>query len=376
MTLGDALSLVTKCITTVVPDTKVEVDKKLSEVGVVEESQLDQIKTLVKLIPSAGLPSTGFTITDTDLQSVTLDTKVSAFAQTVQTLSRVNAQQVSHLHPGIIGLVAYLSIVLVVCLWLLVSFLTALPPRVGGQTNGNDNAASNSANTNARNTNENTNAGNTSTNSATNTSISRNGGDSPRFQRAAYVAQGTVVQNRNENVGNPSGTSATGARSNPDNQNRPARAAARSNNDGIQGIPNPVTITVYWFGFGSKTYTLSSEAYLLMIVIAASALGVVGRTIFSIFRHIGLGDFSFRWTWYYILSPFGGIALSVTFYLVVRGGFYNPATSNGDLPLNPFSFAALGALTGLFSENAMLKLKTIAEVLFMRVEEKSNQPRA
>jgi len=67
----------------------------------------------------------------------------------------------------------------------------------------------------------------------------------------------------------------------------------------------------------------------------------------------------------YILLPFSGALLATVFYLIVRGGFM-PQQNLGSA--NTFAFAALGALVGLFSEEATLKLKQIAATVFTAAE--------
>jgi hypothetical protein len=56
--------------------------------------------------------------------------------------------------------------------------------------------------------------------------------------------------------------------------------------------------------------------------------------------------------------------LAMIFYVVVRGGFFSPQTTFENT--SPFGFAALAALVGLFSEQAVLKLKTVAETVLER----------
>ncbi len=65
---------------------------------------------------------------------------------------------------------------------------------------------------------------------------------------------------------------------------------------------------------------------------------------------------------YNITLPFSGAALSLVIYFVIRGGFYGGSFGKG-LVLNLFSFAALAALTGLFTDQAMEKLKQVAVTL-------------
>jgi hypothetical protein len=114
---------------------------------------------------------------------------------------------------------------------------------------------------------------------------------------------------------------------------------------------------------------LSGEGYLFLVVLFAGMTGGIIRGIHSFFKHLGLGDFSFKWTWYYVMLPFIGSSLSIVLYLVIRGGFFTSSYGES-LSLNLFSFAALGTLTGLFSENAMEKLRQTASVLLSDVPPK------
>jgi hypothetical protein len=72
------------------------------------------------------------------------------------------------------------------------------------------------------------------------------------------------------------------------------------------------------------------------------------------------------WSWvgFYLLLPLTGAILAVIFYFVVRGGFFSPQASFENT--SPFGFAALSALVGLFSPQATLKLKEIAETIFTK----------
>ena len=70
------------------------------------------------------------------------------------------------------------------------------------------------------------------------------------------------------------------------------------------------------------------------------------------------------WMLMYLFVPFNGAILAVIFYLVIRGGFF-PGAEISD---TPFSFVALGALVGMFSEAAVKKLQEIAQSIFSKAE--------
>ncbi len=61
--------------------------------------------------------------------------------------------------------------------------------------------------------------------------------------------------------------------------------------------------------------------------------------------------------------------MSLVIYFVIRGGFYGSSFGKG-VVLNLFSFTALGTLTGLFTDNAMEKLKQVAKMLLADVPPK------
>jgi len=72
------------------------------------------------------------------------------------------------------------------------------------------------------------------------------------------------------------------------------------------------------------------------------------------------------WSWvaFYLLLPVTGAILAIIFYFVVRGGFFSSTAQFQNT--SPFGFAALSALVGLFSPQATLKLKEIAETIFAK----------
>jgi hypothetical protein len=68
--------------------------------------------------------------------------------------------------------------------------------------------------------------------------------------------------------------------------------------------------------------------------------------------------------------PFVGGAMALVFYLVIRGGFFPQAQIS---ETNPFGFAAMAVLVGLFTEEAAVKLKSIATTFFASAEKGKDQ---
>jgi hypothetical protein len=106
------------------------------------------------------------------------------------------------------------------------------------------------------------------------------------------------------------------------------------------------------------------EVRLLLIAISSGAMGSLVHALRSMYWYIGNKELKWSWLAMYILLPFCGAALALVFYFVIRGGFFVPQGQAGGA--NPFGFAALSALIGMFSEQAVLKLKEVAETLLTK----------
>jgi len=119
----------------------------------------------------------------------------------------------------------------------------------------------------------------------------------------------------------------------------------------------------YVTAFGKK-FEVYDEVRLLWIVIFAGALGSLIHALRSVYWYVGNRKLICSWIAKYLMQPFAGSALAVVFYLVIRGGFFSPQAGFGNT--SPFGFAAMAALVGLFSEQAVLKLQEVAETVFTK----------
>ena len=102
-------------------------------------------------------------------------------------------------------------------------------------------------------------------------------------------------------------------------------------------VTPPATSTDTFFFW---TISVSSEAGLLITVALAGGLGAL------------------------LHAPFVGMTLALVFYFVFRGGFFSPQAQVEQT--SPFGFVALASLVGLFSEQAVLKLKELSETLLSK----------
>jgi hypothetical protein len=128
-----------------------------------------------------------------------------------------------------------------------------------------------------------------------------------------------------------------------------------------QESSEPTDITLF-----AVTWKMSDEERLLILVITAGALGSLIHALRSAYWYVGNRNLVRSWLPKYLLLPFCGAILAVLFYFIVRGGFFSPGA--GSAHTSPFGFCAFAGLVGLFSEQAVLKLKQVAETVFMTAE--------
>jgi hypothetical protein len=106
------------------------------------------------------------------------------------------------------------------------------------------------------------------------------------------------------------------------------------------------------------------ETLLLSAVGLAGALGATVHTLRSFYWYVGNRNLRLSWIPLYLLRPLVGAALAIVFFLIIRGGFFSPGTDTSQA-VSPLAFVALAGLVGMFSEQAVLKLKEIAETIFV-----------
>ena len=105
------------------------------------------------------------------------------------------------------------------------------------------------------------------------------------------------------------------------------------------------------------------ELQLLLVVVCAGALGTFIHTMKSAQAFIGNGTMKRSWYWWYITAPWVGAAMALIFYAVLRGGFLIGAPADEKF-VSPFGVLVIGALVGMFSDKASLKLKDIFDTIF------------
>jgi hypothetical protein len=113
-----------------------------------------------------------------------------------------------------------------------------------------------------------------------------------------------------------------------------------------------------------KYFVMWQEQRLLLLVFFAGVIGALLHALRALVSHVGNRDFVVSWIPFYLLWPFAGAMIAFIAYIAIRGGFFS--SGSGTDQTNPFMFVTLGALSGLFSQQVLEKLKTIAETAFQK----------
>jgi hypothetical protein len=129
---------------------------------------------------------------------------------------------------------------------------------------------------------------------------------------------------------------------------------------GAAGSRTPARKEVHVLGFAE--FSLSTEVIFFIVVGTAGALGGFIHGLRSLAKYVGNRQLRVSWAPFYILLPLIGALGGIVFYVVLRAGLFSPSTSIEQA--SPFGFAAVAALVGLFSEQAMEKLRQIAGNVF------------
>ena len=130
-------------------------------------------------------------------------------------------------------------------------------------------------------------------------------------------------------------------------------------------VPTETTDNTVTVEYLDMTFTeLGYETLLLIIVALCGALGSMVHALRSVSWYIGNRDLRRSWMLKYIMQPFIGGTLALVFYFVIRAGLF--PTQGSTQSVNLLGFAGIASLVGMFADQAVLKLKTIAETIFTR----------
>lgn len=125
------------------------------------------------------------------------------------------------------------------------------------------------------------------------------------------------------------------------------------------GATTAGTQSIDYFGWSTS---VTREFLFFLVVALAGALGGLIHTIRSAAWYVGNRELKWSWLPFNLLLPIVGALGGTVFYLVLRAGLFSPSTSAAHA--SPFGFAAVAVLAGLFSEQALEKLRQLAANLF------------
>lgn len=136
----------------------------------------------------------------------------------------------------------------------------------------------------------------------------------------------------------------------------PASVSTEANQT-ITHWPTNETVAVF-----ARSFTLSGEVTILLIVMLMGALGALVYTSTALAPRVANREFDSKWTLWYLVHPPLGSSMAVIFYVLLRGGLVNLSVSTGGL--NLYGVAAISGMVGLSSKEAAQKLKDLFATLF------------
>ncbi|MEU0597816.1 hypothetical protein ABZ484_06100 [Streptomyces sp. NPDC006393] len=116
-----------------------------------------------------------------------------------------------------------------------------------------------------------------------------------------------------------------------------------------------------WSPFGLGHWALTADTAMMLAVICCSALGSFVHAATSFATYVGNRRLYASWLWWYLLRAGIGVALALLVYFLLRGGLF--AGSSGAGATNPYGFAGIAGLCGLFSKQATDKLREICDTI-------------
>jgi len=126
-----------------------------------------------------------------------------------------------------------------------------------------------------------------------------------------------------------------------------------------QQSPRPQTAP--WYVLGLGPWQLSATTAMLLVVLGSSGLGSFVHAATSFATYVGNRRLYSSWMSWYLLRTGIGAALALLVYFLLRGGLFANGTDTA--ALNPYGFAGIAGLCGLFSKQATDKLREVFDTI-------------
>jgi len=117
--------------------------------------------------------------------------------------------------------------------------------------------------------------------------------------------------------------------------------------------------------------TIPFELRMILLVLLAGALGSYIHMATSFSYFIGVKKFEMTWYWWYWLRLPIGAVLALIFSMLVQGGIFVIPASGSEA--NPVSVIGLAGLIGMFSRQAIEKLRDIFDTVFSSTEQEKRK---
>jgi len=112
---------------------------------------------------------------------------------------------------------------------------------------------------------------------------------------------------------------------------------------------------------------LGREGRVLLLVSLTGGLGACIHGATSFIYFCGKGQLFRSWGWWYVFRPFIGASLAVVVYAALRGSLLTARVSPEDM--NIFGVVAIAGLSGMFSKQAVEKLRQMFDLLLAKLSE-------
>ena len=137
-------------------------------------------------------------------------------------------------------------------------------------------------------------------------------------------------------------------------------------------VPFLISLNIYqWLPNGEESVQAKEsisvdEQNLFLLVSACGGLGASIHALSSFLVYIGNAKFSSNWSIWYIGRPILGGGVAIAFYFVFRAGFVGFANVKDVGTVNLYGICGISVIVGLFSKEAIEKLKEIAATVFVK----------
>lgn len=125
----------------------------------------------------------------------------------------------------------------------------------------------------------------------------------------------------------------------------------------------PAEYRVCLFGPWCALDTKNADVGIALTAAFAGMLGALIHAGTSFTSYMGNRKMIRSWVLWYLFRPFIGAVLSVLVYCIIRGGLLN-AGSKTDEDVSIYGVAGFSAMAGMFSKQAIDKLKELFDTLF------------